>query len=195
MDVNKMVDSFEKAIKRNDVDEAVVIDTKLAIYEQQIVETLKPIPAEHSETMGFYFRDWIMNNFDEFILIGLIAFAFLVVENQVISWLLGLTGAFFLVTGFLRRRHYAGFVAKDLWRMRNEKMAARDFQMQLNYIRECRHENSEFIQQAIIQKLDANDRSPEETLKSMMPDAQTILDEMEKEYENQKDTEDNSSKQ
>ena len=188
-----MIDSYENAIQRKDVEEAIVIDTKLAIYEQKLLETLKPIPTEHSETMNFYFRDWIMNQFDEFIFLAMLVFAFFI-ESQLIAWILGLIGGFFLVTSFISRRRYAGFVAMDVWRMRNEKMAARDFQMQLNYIRECRHENSEYIQQAVMDKLDDNDGSVDHAIKSIFPDTESILDNMEKEYENQEDTEDSSSK-
>lgn len=147
MDVNKEVDRLEKAVKRGDEDAAIEIDTKLAVHEHDIMQALSAMPKEHHETMGFYFRDWFMNLFDEFIFIVMIVVAFNV-ENGLLSIFLGGTGALFLIGKFFARRKYVQFLSNDIWRMRNEKMMANQYKMQLVYIQNSRREHADFLENA-----------------------------------------------
>jgi len=157
MDVNKEVDRLDEAVKRGDEDEAVLIDTKLAVYMHDIKEALSSMPKEHAETMGFYFRDWFMNLFDEFLFIVMIVIAFNI-ESELLAILLGGTGALFLIGRFFARKEYVQFLSSDIWRMRKEKMMANNYKMQLNYIVQSRAEHAEFLEQARDKKIneDAN---------------------------------------
>lgn len=152
MDVNKEVDRLEKAVARNDLDAVVEIDTNLAVYERLLSEGLYTMPKEHFETMGFYFRDWIMNMFDEIIFIAMIVVAFKM-QHELLAIILGGLGIFLLVSTFLSRRQYTKFFAGDLWRMRNEKIMANNYKLQLNYIRKTRMEHADFIEKALKEKV------------------------------------------
>jgi len=152
MDVNKEVDRLEKAVKRGDEDSAVEIDTNLAVYESVIKDGLFRMPKEHSETMGFYFQDWLMNLFDELIFIAMIVFSFQI-ENQFLAILLGGSGSVFLIGTFFSRRQYVRFLSNDIWRMRKEKMLANDFKLQLNYIQKSRAEHIDFLERVRVKRI------------------------------------------
>jgi len=152
MDVNKEVDRLDRAVKRNDIDEAVEVDTNLAVREQLIVKTLESMPLEHSQTMGFFFREWIMKTWDDIIFILMIVFSFQI-ENELGSILLGGAGLLLLVMSLMGRMKFSQFVTKDISRMRDEKMMGNDVKMQLNFIRASRKEHETFIESALREKM------------------------------------------
>jgi len=160
MDVNKEVDRLEKAIGRGDEDEAIEIDNKLIIYGYGIRKELSSMAKEHADTMGFYFRDWIMNGFYELVYLFMIVVAFYV-KNELLAVLSGGVGAVALIGTFLSRRQFAQFLSSDITRMRQEKIMANNNKLQLNYILSSRVEHTDFLEKARAEKMERNMETPE----------------------------------
>jgi len=155
MNLNQEVDKLDQAVKRNDVDEAVIIDTRLAMYEKQLMDGLTAMPREHAETMGFYFREWIMNCTHE-IIYGLMITISFIVDHTLASFFIGGTGAILLLSSIISRRKYAEFYGNDIKRMCKEKMIADNYKLQLNFVRSSRMEHSEYLDGALQDKLENN---------------------------------------
>lgn len=145
MDLKTLLENLDNAVMRGDEDEAVRIDTDLAVHERVISDALIRMTKEHDETMNFIFREWVMNNFDQSIYIVLILLAFFI-NTTFIAIGMGLIGAICLISSVWSRKEYAKFASQDLWRMRKEKMMAQEYKRELNYIREYRFKHNAFLE-------------------------------------------------
>ena len=144
MDVNKLVDDLDRAVERDDAESAFGYDTQLAGIQAALQNSLNNMPGEHANTMGFYFRDWLMNLWDEFMFVLLIILAFNV-ESELLAIILGIVGLGGIFITLYGRRHYAVFMSTDIMRMRKEKMMSAHYRLQLQQITEVRTKHSGYI--------------------------------------------------